>query len=103
MYCESCRFTGVPWRWIGRFNRYGIDGLTHDREHSGRPTKIPLDKQDELTELLIALAKSILLNGASSGIVAGAANNPIQGLIQARHQRLDIFGDEINESFCLDP
>lgn len=39
-------------RWIGRFNRYGLDGLTHDQERSGRPTKIPLDKHGEFKELL---------------------------------------------------
>ena len=50
----------------------------------------------------IALAKSLLLYGASSGIVAGAVNNPIEGLIQACHQRFGIFGDEISEPFCLD-
>lgn len=38
-------------RWIGRFNQYGVDGLTHDRERSGRPTKIPLDKYDQFKEL----------------------------------------------------
>ena len=39
-------------RWIKRFNDYGIDGLTHDRERAGRPTKIPPDKQEAFRELL---------------------------------------------------
>ena len=38
--------------WIGRFNEYGIDGLTHDQERSGRPTKIPPDKHQAFKELL---------------------------------------------------
>jgi transposase len=39
-------------RWIKRFNDYGIDGLTHDRERPGRPTKIPPDKHEAFKELL---------------------------------------------------
>jgi transposase len=39
-------------RWIKRFNTYGIDGLTHDAERPGRPTKIPLDKQEAFKDLL---------------------------------------------------
>jgi transposase len=38
--------------WIKRFNDYGIDGLTHDLERPGRPTKIPPDKHDAFQELL---------------------------------------------------
>jgi transposase len=38
--------------WIKRFNDYGIDGLTHDVERPGRPTKIPPDKQEAFKELL---------------------------------------------------
>lgn len=38
--------------WIKRFNAYGIDGLTHDKERPGRPTKIPPDKHDAFKELL---------------------------------------------------
>jgi transposase len=39
-------------RWIGRFNDYGIDGLTHDVERPGRPTKIPPAKHEAFKELL---------------------------------------------------
>lgn len=39
-------------RWIKRFNAYGIDGLTHNAERPGRPTKIPPDKLDAFRELL---------------------------------------------------
>jgi putative transposase len=39
-------------RWIKRFNTYGIDGLTHDVERPGRPSKIPPEKQDEFQALL---------------------------------------------------
>jgi transposase len=39
-------------RWIARFNDYGIDGLTHDVERPGRPTKIPPDKHEAFKELL---------------------------------------------------
>jgi transposase len=39
-------------RWIKRFNDYGIDGLTHDRERPGRPSKIPPDKHEAFKELL---------------------------------------------------
>lgn len=38
--------------WIIRFNDYGIDGLTHDLERPGRPTKIPPAKHDAFKELL---------------------------------------------------
>jgi transposase len=38
--------------WIRRFNEYGIDGLTHDVERPGRPTKIPPDKHEAFKELL---------------------------------------------------
>jgi transposase len=38
--------------WIKRFNEYGIDGLTHDVERPGRPTKIPPDKHEVFKELL---------------------------------------------------
>ena len=38
--------------WILRFNRYGIDGLTHDHDRPGRPTKIPAEKHDELKDLI---------------------------------------------------
>jgi transposase len=38
--------------WIKRFNDYGIDGLTHDRQRPGRPTKIPPDKHEAFKELL---------------------------------------------------
>lgn len=38
--------------WINRFNNYGIDGLTHDLERPGRPTKIPPDKHEAFKELL---------------------------------------------------
>jgi len=34
------------------FNRYGIDGLTHNHERPGRPTKIPLEKHEELKDLI---------------------------------------------------
>src|SRR5512140_3038837 len=39
-------------RWIARFNDYGIDGLAHDAERPGRPTKIPPDKHEAFKELL---------------------------------------------------
>ena len=38
--------------WIQRFNDYGIDGLTHDVERPGRPTKIPPDKHEAFKDLL---------------------------------------------------
>jgi transposase len=38
--------------WIKRFNDYGLDGLTHDAERSGRPTKIPPEKHDAFKDLL---------------------------------------------------
>jgi transposase len=38
--------------WINRFNEYGVDGLTHDLERPGRPTKIPPDKHGAFKELL---------------------------------------------------
>jgi transposase len=38
-------------RWIARFNDLGIDGLTHDVERPGRPTKIPPDKHETFKEL----------------------------------------------------
>jgi transposase len=38
--------------WIHRFNRFGIDGLTHDQERPGRPTKIPPEKHETLKDLL---------------------------------------------------
>lgn len=39
-------------RWIQRFNTYGIDGLTHDRERPGRPTKLPRVKHEVFKDLL---------------------------------------------------
>lgn len=38
--------------WIKRFNEYGLDGLTHDAERPGRPTKIPPKKHAAFAELL---------------------------------------------------
>ncbi len=38
--------------WINRFNEYGIEGLTHDLERAGRPTKIPPAKHEVFKELL---------------------------------------------------
>lgn len=38
--------------WINRFNDYGVDGLTHDQERPGRPTKIPPEKHEAFKELL---------------------------------------------------
>jgi transposase len=38
--------------WIKRFNDYGIDGLMHDVERPGRPTKIPPSKHEAFKELL---------------------------------------------------
>lgn len=46
--CDS----STLYRWVLRFNRYGIDGLAHDEERPGRPTKIPPEKQDSLKDLL---------------------------------------------------
>jgi transposase len=40
------------YRWVLRFNRYGIDGLSHDQERPGRPTKIPFDQQEAIKELV---------------------------------------------------
>ena len=38
--------------WIKRFNEYGIDGLTHDVDRPGRPTKIPPGKHEAFKQLL---------------------------------------------------
>lgn len=38
--------------WIKRFNEFGIDGLTHDLERPGRPTKILPEKHEAFLELL---------------------------------------------------
>jgi len=38
--------------WIHRFNDYGVDGLTHDLERPGRPTKIPPQQHEAFKELL---------------------------------------------------
>lgn len=38
--------------WIKRFNEYGVDGLLHDAERPGRPTKIPPEREEELKDLL---------------------------------------------------
>ena len=39
-------------RWVVRFNRFGVEGLTHDEERPGCPTKIPPQRQEELKELV---------------------------------------------------
>lgn len=39
-------------RWIARFNRFGIEGLTHEEERPGRPTKIPPQRQEQLKDLV---------------------------------------------------
>lgn len=39
-------------RWVVRFNRFGLDGLIHDEERPGRPTKIPPERHQELKELV---------------------------------------------------
>ena len=38
-------------RWIKEFEAYGLEGLS-DEERSGRPTKLPKDKMDELKEII---------------------------------------------------
>jgi hypothetical protein len=49
--------------------------------------------------MLEAIAKSLLLYGASSDVVGGPCDGPARGLTKALHQSLSILGDKVGEPY----